>query len=121
MLHRRTSPSTLPGSPLSFHPLFQLSRFFENGLGNVLAGFGQASPFADAQADAVMVEIRPPIPHSLLKAEVESLPAEQLLVTSGQFSVHFARAEQFPWCCAEKHDFQSQNGRDWNFYARRSH
>ena len=101
MLHRRTSPSTLPGSPLSFHPLFQLSRFFENGLGNVLAGFGQASPFADAQADAVMVEIRPPIPHSLLKAEVESLPAEQHLVTSGQFSVHFARAEQFPWCLQE--------------------
>lgn len=48
-----------------------------------------------------MMDVGPAIAAGLLRAEVEALPADQLLVTSGQFSVHYARAEQFPWCLQE--------------------
>jgi hypothetical protein len=101
MLHRRSRPSTFPDGPLAFHPLSRLSQLFEVRLKNVLAGFGPMSLFADPAPGADMAQIRPAIPNSLLKAEVEALPADQHLVTSGQFSVHCARAEQFPWCLQE--------------------
>ena len=101
MLHRRSSPPTSPEGPVSFHPLSRLSQLFEDRLKNVLAGFRPVSLFTDRAAGADMAQIGPAIPNSLLKAEVEALPADQHLVTSGQFSVHCARAEQFPWCLQE--------------------
>lgn len=38
---------------------------------------------------------------SLLKAEIEALPPEQLLCSSGEFRVVYARAAQIPWCMEE--------------------
>ena len=101
MLHRRSSQSTFPDGPLSFHPLSRLSQFFEDRLRNVLPGFGPVALFANPAPGDEMAQIGPAIPNSLLKAEVEALPADQHLVKSGQFSVHCARAEQFPWCMQE--------------------
>jgi putative hemolysin len=43
----------------------------------------------------------PPVAQSLLKTEIESLPPQQKLVRSGNFSVYYARAEQMPWCLQE--------------------
>jgi putative hemolysin len=45
--------------------------------------------------------VAPPIPESLLKAEIEALPAEQRLVESGQYLIQYARAQQIPWCLQE--------------------
>jgi putative hemolysin len=101
MLHRRSSPSYIPDNPFSFHPLSRLSQLFEDGISSVLAGFRPVPLFADPAPSADLAEIRPAIPASLLKAEVEALPADQHLVTTGQFSVHCARAEQFPRCLQE--------------------
>lgn len=42
-----------------------------------------------------------PIAQSLLQSEIEALPAEQLLVRSGTYSVHYARASQIPRCLQE--------------------
>ena len=50
---------------------------------------------------ASKAEIGPAIPKFLLKAEVDALPGHQCLVASGQFTVHWARAGQFPWCLQE--------------------
>jgi len=101
MQHRHTIPSYHPDDSLPFHPLSRLSQLFQDGLSNLLAGFVPASRFAEPAPGAHTAQIRPAISKSLLKAEMESLPAEQHLVTSGQFSVHYARAEQFPWCLQE--------------------
>lgn len=95
MLQRRHGPPDFLDVPFSIHPLFRLSQFFENRLRNLLTG--PASRLADPAETTGSAEIRPAIPAALLKAEVEALPADQHLVTSGQFSVHCARAEQFPW------------------------
>ena len=101
MPHRRSSPPHFPHEFLSFHPLSRLSQLFEHGLGSMLAGFRSTYAHDEQAPRADMAQIREPIPQPLLKAEVESLPAEQHLVTSGQFSVHCARAEQFPWSLQE--------------------
>jgi putative hemolysin len=50
---------------------------------------------------ACRMPIAPEIPRALLKAEIDCLPAEQRLVASGNFSVHYARAAQIPWCLQE--------------------
>lgn len=42
-----------------------------------------------------------PIPASLLKAELEVLPAMQRLAVIGRFSVQYARASQIPWSLQE--------------------
>lgn len=101
MLHRRSSPSDVPDGPSPRHPLTRLSQLFENRIKNALTGFGPVRFFTDPAPGADLAEIRPAIRASLLKAELEALPADQHLVTSGQFSVHYARAEQFPWCLQE--------------------
>jgi putative hemolysin len=101
MLHRRSSPSDFPHRPFFFHPLSRLSQLFENRLKYVFAALGSGSGFSAPEPGAGTAEIRPPIPSALLKAEVETLPADQHLFTSGHFSVHCARAEQFPWCLQE--------------------
>ncbi len=46
-------------------------------------------------------ERMPPVAQSLLKAEIETLPPQQKLVRSGNFSVCYARADQVPWCLQE--------------------
>ena len=46
-------------------------------------------------------EIVAAIPATLLKAEIEALPSEQVLVCNGQFQVQYARAAQIPWCLQE--------------------
>jgi hypothetical protein len=101
MSQKRPSPLHLPHEFRSFHPLSRLSQLFENGLGSMLAGFRPVSALDDKAPRAGMAQVREPIAQALLKAEVESLPAQQHLVTSGQFSVHCAQAEQFPWCLQE--------------------
>ena len=45
--------------------------------------------------------VAPAILQPLLKAEVEALPREQHLVSSGEFLVVYARAPQIPWCLQE--------------------
>ena len=101
MLHRRSRPPYVPDGPFSLHPLIRLSQLFEDRIKNVFSAFGSARMFADAASGADLAEVRPAIPASLLKAEVEALPADQHLVTSGKFSVYYARAEQFPGCLQE--------------------
>jgi hypothetical protein len=52
-------------------------------------------------AASAPAQIVPAIPASLLAAEIEALPADQLLVCSDRFRVHYARATQIPWCLQE--------------------
>src|SRR5260221_3898013 len=101
MLHRRSSPTDFPHRAFPFHLLSRLSQLFEDRIRNLLAAFAPGFLFADPAPGTGTAEIRPAIPNTLLKAEVEALPADQHLVTSGQFSVYCARAEQFPWCLQE--------------------
>ena len=101
MLHNRSRPPYVPDGPFSLHPLIRLSQLFEDRIKNVFSAFGSARMFADAASGADLAEVWPAIPASLLKAEVEALPADQHLVTSGKFSVYYARAEQFPGCLQE--------------------
>ena len=42
-----------------------------------------------------------PVTQSVLKTEIETLPPQQKLVRSGNFSVYYARARQTPWCLQE--------------------
>ena len=58
------------------------------------------SPF-ERPATPQTVAVDPAITRTLLKAEVEALPVEQHLVSSGQFLVVYARAPQIPWCLQE--------------------
>lgn len=101
MLHTRSSPPYVPDGPFQLHPLTRLSQLFEGQIKNAFAGFGPGRFFAKPAPGARTAEIRAAIPSPLLKAEVEALPADQHLVTSGHFSVHCARAGQFPWCLQE--------------------
>jgi Acetyltransferase (GNAT) domain len=100
MLHKRSIRARFADYPFPSHPLSRLSQRFEMGLKDVLCALRPAALFAD-QAATAAEEIRPAIPGSLLMAEIAALPADQQLVASGQFSVHYARAEQFPWCLQE--------------------
>src|SRR5262249_21659178 len=42
-----------------------------------------------------------PVPASLLKAEIDALPPQQRLASSGPLAVQLARAGQIPWCLQE--------------------
>ena len=101
MLHRRSNPSYVQDDPFLLHPLTRLSQIFEECVKNVFTGFGPVRMLAEPVPGAALAEVCPAIHASLLKAELEALPADQHLVTSGQFSVHYARAEQLPWCLQE--------------------
>ncbi|HKB84269.1 MAG TPA: GNAT family N-acyltransferase [Burkholderiales bacterium] len=101
MLHRRSSPSNGPDGPFPLRPLTRLSQLFEERIKNALCGFGPMRFLGGRAPGTGLEEIRPAIPASWLKAELEALPADQHLVASGQFSVHYARAEQFPACLQE--------------------
>ena len=79
----------------------RIVRLVEDGLKRLLAGL---APVRLPDTRAVPAEHAPvasPIPASLLKAEVEALPADQYLVASGQYLIVYARAPQMPWCLQE--------------------
>ena len=82
-------------------PLPRFVRLVDHGVRRLLAGLvpiglpGVRTPQSDPEL------IAPPVPPSLLKAEIEALPAEQRLVQSGQYRVQYARARQIPWCLQE--------------------
>lgn len=105
MLPRRSSPSHAVKSTARLESLTRLTRLIENGFKNALTGFGSPghSPVATTRSGPALglAPIRPAVAQALLKAEIEALPAGQLLVTSAQFSVYWAQAEQFPWCLQE--------------------
>ena len=98
---RRSNPKLVPANAFPLDALPGLSRFFQGGIKRMVAGISPARAFADRSPPAGRAEIVAAVPKALLKAEVEALPAEQRLVESGHFSVHYARAGQFPWCLQE--------------------
>ena len=54
-----------------------------------------------AATDSSPGEIIGPVAPAILKAEIEALPGDQHLLTSGQFVVVYAGADQMPWCMQE--------------------
>jgi putative hemolysin len=96
---RKNRISAEGGAP-AIKPLPRLARLVEGGLKRMLAGL--APPRSTARAiRADQAPVAPAIPQTLLKAEVEALPAEQRLVESEKFLVLYARAQQIPWCLQE--------------------
>jgi putative hemolysin len=94
------SPVFAPQGAFPIKPLPRAVGFFEGSLQRILSGLVPAPPF-EREPPAQQVPIAPAIPKTLLKAEVDALPAEQRLVESGQFLVQYARARQIPWCLQE--------------------
>lgn len=54
-----------------------------------------------ASPGAAQSPLAPEVSRALLKAEIDSLPAEQRLLESPGFHVYYARAAQIPWCLQE--------------------
>ncbi|HUL92384.1 MAG TPA: GNAT family N-acyltransferase [Burkholderiales bacterium] len=79
----------------------KLPQLFEDGFKRLLSGIAPRLPFAQSLPTPPAAAVVPAIRQSLLKAEVEALPPEQLLAGSGQFAVYSARAGQIPWCLQE--------------------
>ncbi len=73
----------------------------ENDVKTILQLLGNKPAKQPCAPNLDWAQIAPAIPASLLKAEVEALPAAQVLLSSGQFRVQFARAAQIPWCLQE--------------------
>ena len=94
-------------SPFATETAFSLGSFpprpglFERGVRRLLAGLGPTPPFRDDPCAAHPNDVVPAVPKTLLKAEIEALPAAQRLIDGGQFVVHWARAAQLPWCLQE--------------------
>ena len=106
MQPRRTKVKFVANGPFPFLPPSRISQFFEDCIKRVLAGLAPALPLADAAPAAGIAMnapagIVPAIRKPLLKAEVEALPDDQRLVANGNFTVHYARAAQIPWCLQE--------------------
>ena len=78
-----------------------MPQLFEESLRRLLSGIGPRLPFAKGLPKPGAADIAPAIRASLLKAEVEALPAEQLLASSGHLAVYSAHAAQMPWCLQE--------------------
>lgn len=95
----RTSINPAPEGLLPFSPP-RLPQFFEDSFRRLLSGIGPRLPFVQALPPPA-ADIVPPIRQSLLKAEVEALPADQLLAANGHFTVYSAHAVQIPWCLQE--------------------
>ncbi len=79
----------------------RISHIVEDGLKRLLAGLVAARYRAAPASAASPAAIIPAISRALLKAEIEALPPEQRLVDAGRFTVHYARADQVPWCLQE--------------------
>src|SRR5262245_16124712 len=82
-------------------PLPRMVRLLEDGLKRMLAGLAPERLTGVRPARNHHAPVAPPIPESLLKAEIEALPADQRLVESGQYLIQYARASQIPWCLQE--------------------
>src|SRR5258706_1170857 len=85
---------------LSMDSLPDFARLAGRSFRRMLAGLVPARSLGEGDT-AYATEVAPAIPHALLKAEIECLPAEQRLVASGNFTVQYARAAQIPWCLQE--------------------
>ncbi len=101
MARAPTSKASTPDDASAVHRLPRISERFEQATRRLLdlfvpKRFRSALPPASGQAETVAA-----IPAALLRAEVEALPAEQVLVSSGRFRVQYARAAQIPWCLQE--------------------
>jgi Acetyltransferase (GNAT) domain len=96
-INTRNNPA--PEGLLPFPPP-RPPQFFEDGFKRLLSGIAPRLPFTQAQSTPA-ADIVPAIRQSLLKAEVEALPPEQLLAASGQFAVYSAGTGQIPWCLQE--------------------
>jgi putative hemolysin len=93
---------TLPQSEeIAAKPRPRFVRLVEDGLKRLLAGLVPTGLSGARQAQSDPEPVAPPVPASLLRAEIEALPAEQRLVRSGQYYVQYARARQIPWCLQE--------------------
>jgi putative hemolysin len=97
----RTNSMFAPGGAPSMESFPRLARAVEQGLRRVLGGIGQGRAPGTRGAPTEQLPVVPAIPQTLLKAEVEALPAEQRLVASGHFLVQYAHAGQIPWCLQE--------------------
>ena len=97
----RTNSMFAPGGAFSMEPIPRLARAVEQGLKRLLGGIDPGRGHGKRAARAEETPVVAAIPQTLLKAEVEALPAEQRLVASGHFLVQYARAEQIPWCLQE--------------------
>ena len=97
----RTNSMFAPGGAFSMEPIPRLARAVEQGMRHLLGGIGQGRAPGGRAAQAEQAPVVAAIPQTLLKAEVEALPAEQGLVASGHFRVQYARAQQIPWCLQE--------------------
>jgi putative hemolysin len=71
----------------------------EGGWRRMLAGIIPA--LGQQTTSAGQAPLAPEVPRTLLKAEIEALPAEQHLLEGGHFLVRYARAAQIPWCLQE--------------------
>src|SRR5215475_6094309 len=78
-----------------------VSHALEQGLSRLQALFVPKRFKNASLSTSTREDIAPAIPTALLKAEVEALPPEQILVYSGHFRVQYARATQIPWCLQE--------------------
>jgi len=97
----RANSMFAPGRAPSMESFPRLARAVEQGLRRVLGGIGQGRAPGTRGAPTEHLPVVPAIPQTLLKAEVEALPAGQRLVASGHFLVQYAHAEQIPWCLQE--------------------
>ena len=79
----------------------RIVRLLEDGLKRMLTGLAAFRLPEVRPARTHQAPVAPAIPESLLKAEIEALPAEQRLVESGQYLIQYARAPQIPWCLQE--------------------
>ena len=82
-------------------PLPRFVRVVEDGVKRLLAGLVPTGLPGVRAEQSDPEPIAPPVPPSLLRAEIEALPAEQRLVQSGQYRVQYAQARQIPWCLQE--------------------
>jgi len=89
------------GGTLPIKPIPRIARLLEEGLKRMLAGLSPARSPRAAAAQIEQAPVASAIPDTLLRAEVEALPAEQRLVESGQYLIQYARAAQIPWCLQE--------------------
>jgi putative hemolysin len=85
--------------PAAAQRLAVVSQEVEHGLAQLLQRFGVIRQPGKGQP--ARVDVRAPVPPSLLAAEIDVLPAEQSLVGAGQFRVYCARAPEIPWCLQE--------------------
>lgn len=86
---------------MAVKPRSRFVRLVEDGLSRLLAGLVPTGFSAMRVEQSDPEPVAPPVPASLLRAEIEALPPEQRVVQSGQYLVQYAQARQIPWCLQE--------------------